>query len=112
MFKTKIKNGVPEISPEDAKPILNSVILVDVRNQEEYYGELSHIKGSKLVTLGPDLTNYLENSDKQKEILFVCKSGGRSGKAALEALKLGHKSVASLSGGMILWNELKYPVEK
>ena len=112
MLKTKIQNGVPEISPEEAYIILSSVVLVDVRKQDEYYGEFAHIKGAKLAALGSELTNYLENSDKQNEIIFICKSAGRSGKAVLEALKFGYKSVASLSGGMIRWNELKYPVEK
>ena len=82
---------MPEISPEEAYIILSSVVLVDVRKQDEYSGELSHIKGTKLFTLGSDLTKYLENADKQKEIIFICKSGGRSGKAVLEALKFGYK---------------------
>jgi rhodanese-related sulfurtransferase len=112
MLKTKIQNGIPEITPQDAKSILKDVLLIDVRQPDEFTGELSHIEGAQLVTLGPALSKFLETGDRQKDVLFICKSGGRSGKATQEALALGYKSVANITGGMILWNELNLPIKK
>ena len=45
------------------------------------------------------------------EIVFVCMSGGRSGRATSEAKKAGFEYCASLAGGMKRWNQLKLPVE-
>ena len=110
MLTINVDNGVPEMNPEEIKPLLNSMKLIDVRTKEEYFGELSHIAESKLVTLGEVLTQYLKSGDRNQQLLFICKSGGRSGKAALEAMSLGYKFVVNVRGGMMRWNELKYPV--
>jgi rhodanese-related sulfurtransferase len=111
MNKVTNQNGIPEIRPEDAKSQIQSCFIIDVRTKEEYNGELSHIAGSTLVTLGPDLSDFLTNGDRNQEILFVCKSGGRSSKATQQAIQLGYKNVVNLTGGMTAWNALKYPTK-
>ncbi|MCK6594702.1 MAG: rhodanese-like domain-containing protein [Bacteriovoracaceae bacterium] len=45
-------------------------------------------------------------------IVFICRSGARSGNATLEALKLGFKKPVNMTGGMLQWNEQKYSVTK
>ena len=75
--------------------------VVDVRSLEEYHGELGHIEGSRLATLGDDLAAYLKSlEDKSTPLLFVCRSGGRSMKACLLAQALGFKNISNLKGGM------------
>jgi rhodanese-related sulfurtransferase len=86
------------------------ISLIDVRRPEEFNGEFSHIEGAKLVTLGPELTEFLVNGDKKQEIVFVCRSGGRSGAATAESIKLGYKLSMNMVGGMIRWTERKLPV--
>lgn len=116
MFKEKlnlqINEGIPEVLPQNLKDHLKGLRIIDVRRPEEYVGELGHIAGAELITLGPDLIQFLEKNDRSEEIVFVCKSGGRSGQATLLSKNLGYLHTANMIGGMIKWNELKYPVSK
>ncbi len=112
IFNPVFVDDVPEITPEDFKAYKGSVTLIDVRRPEEFVGELSHIKGARLITLGPDLENFLNTHDKNDEIVFVCRSGARSGRATLQSRAMGFSKSVNLQGGMLLWNDRKYPVEK
>jgi rhodanese-related sulfurtransferase len=112
LFNPKVTNGIPEISPEEFKPHVGKVTLIDVRNPDEFIGELSHIPGAKLVTLGSELDSFLQTQNKNEEMVFVCRSGGRSGRATLQARNQGFLNCINLQGGMLLWNERKYPVEE
>ena len=86
--------------------------MIDVRRPEEFNNELGHISGAELITLGPDLTRYLDQGDRSQEIVFVCRSGGRSGQATLESQRLGYKYTSNMLGGMTQWNEVHFPIEK
>jgi sulfur dioxygenase len=113
----QVVDGVPEVTCEDvlahAEQVeLKKIRLIDVRRPDEFNGEYGHIKGAELITLGPDLTNFLENGDRSEEIIFVCRSGGRSGTATTESINLGYKYTINMAGGMIRWTERKQPVEK
>ncbi len=112
IFNPITVDDVPEITPEEFKDHLDKVTLVDVRRPDEFDGELSHIQGARLVTLGPDLDTFLKTHDKDDEIVFVCRSGARSGRATLQSRSMGFSKSVNLQGGMLLWNERKYPVEK
>lgn len=112
MLKTKDQGGILEIQPEDLKENLKGLRLIDVRRPDEYTGDLGHIKGTQLVTLGPDLLSFLEKAEKNSEIVFVCRSGGRSGQATMVAKSMGFEKAINMTGGMLRWNELKFPTEK
>lgn len=110
-------NGIPEVSSEDVFGVLEQVEqgkirLIDVRRPDEFNNELGHIRGAKLVTLGSELTQFLEKGNRAEEIVFVCRSGARSGKATQESLDLGYKFTVNMTGGMLRWNELQQPTEK
>ncbi|MCB9073174.1 MAG: MBL fold metallo-hydrolase [Bdellovibrionaceae bacterium] len=108
-----VKNdGVPEVSAANVQKVLGRVRLIDVRRPEEFNAELGHIEGAELVTLGEPLMRFLEHSDRDEEIVFVCRSGGRSGQATMQSLQMGYKHTANMVGGMLYWNELKYPIIK
>lgn len=108
----QIVNGVPEVSCEDVYSKLGKVRLIDVRRPDEFNAELGHIQGAELVTLGPDFTSFLKKTDKNDEIVFVCRSGGRSGAATMESIQQGYKHTVNMTGGMLRWNERKQPVER
>lgn len=120
LLQPQIVNGIPEISVDEVQSYLfnnlqstlQSVRLIDVRRPDEFNGELSHIAGSTLVTLGPELTDFLEKGDRQQTIVFVCRSGARSGTATAESLKLGYTSTMNMVGGMLSWNDKKFPTER
>ena len=112
IFKPIMVDDVPEISPDDFESYQGPITLIDVRRPDEFNGELSHISGAKLITLGPELDHFLSTHDKNDEIVFVCRSGARSGRATLQSRALGFTKSVNLQGGMILWNARQFPVAK
>lgn len=106
-----MKDGIPTIAPNDVLK-LKDVLLIDVRMPEEFIGELGHIEGAGLTTLGPDLEAFLETGNKQTSIIFICRSGARSGRATAAALALGFEKVYNMDGGMLAWNSLALPLSK
>lgn len=113
-FESKESNlhfdGVFDIDPKELAVKLTEVVIVDVRQPEEYDGELGHIPTSKLMVLDT-LDETLGQLPKDKTIVFVCRSGGRSARAAALAQEMGYKSVYNLKGGMLFWNDLHLPTE-
>lgn len=104
--------NIEDLEPSDVVNHLHNYTIIDVRREDEFYGELGHIKNAILMTLQDNLDLKLENLDKDKEYLFVCRSGGRSSKAARIALGIGMSKIYNLNGGMLKWNQLNYPIEK
>ena len=110
-----VSNQVLEWSPAELYAQRNSCEMIDVRSPEEFNGPLSHVVGSKLITLGSELDKYLKEKSEEKQIVpivFICRSGARSMKAALQGIELGIKQVVNLKGGMIDWNEVKLPIHQ
>lgn len=99
---------IPEIHPSEVKKKMNDegYKLVDVRGADEFTGELGHVEGAELITLGDELSTWLKEQDKNSKIIFICRSGGRSGRATEEAMSLGINDSINMTGGMLLWNEL------
>lgn len=101
---------VHDIDPTELWEKRQNVAIVDVRRPEEYVGELGHVPGSKLIVLD-SLGDKLSSLPKDKTIVFVCRSGARSGRAAALALEAGFTNVYNMKGGMILWNQKDLQVE-
>jgi sulfur dioxygenase len=102
--------GVPEVAPEWLVGHEGQALLVDVREPDEYRGELGHLESSVLVPLATLRTAAVSWS-RERAVVTICRSGGRSGKAALVLAELGFARVASLRGGMRAWNERALPVK-
>jgi rhodanese-related sulfurtransferase len=109
--KSFIKDGIPTVTSKDVQD-LKDVTLIDVRMPDEYIGELGHIEGTRLITIGHELESFLETTPKQVPIIFICRSGARSGRATTAALALGFKNVYNMEGGMLAWNSLALPISK
>ncbi|MDP2601329.1 MAG: MBL fold metallo-hydrolase [Deltaproteobacteria bacterium] len=90
-----------------------SPVIVDVREPEEFTGELGHIQGSILIPL-KDLTARADelSAHKEKHIIAVCRAGVRSTTAAAILTGLGYEHVSNLKGGMLDWNQQQLPVER
>jgi rhodanese-related sulfurtransferase len=110
-IKSYMKDGIPTLNPQDV-PGLVGIQIIDVRTPEEYTGELGHIENARLVTLGPELETFLSLNDKNKPLIFVCRSGTRSGKATIAAMEVGFSEVYNLDGGMMKWNSLNMPTKR
>jgi glyoxylase-like metal-dependent hydrolase (beta-lactamase superfamily II)/rhodanese-related sulfurtransferase len=109
-------NQVRQLTPHLVQALTESSpapIIVDVREPEEYTGELGHISGSILVPL-KDLSSRAEELGKYKDrqVIAVCRAGVRSTTAAAILTALGFEQVSNLKGGMLDWNNAGLPVER
>lgn len=75
-------------------------LMIDVREPEEYAE--GHIPGVKLVPLG-ELPQRYHELDPAQEIVLVCRSGNRSGRAQEWLWLRGLRSTYNLVGGMLAW---------
>ena len=96
------------ITAEDLKARLDAgekINLVDVREPNEH-AEFNI--GGQLVPLG-QIRNFeidaIENL-KDAEVIVYCRSGNRSGQAAMLLETMGFGNVHNLAGGMMRWQEL------
>ncbi|MEK7671532.1 MAG: rhodanese-like domain-containing protein, partial [Bacteroidota bacterium] len=80
------------------------------RTPEEYTGELGHIDHSLLLPV-QELEKRIGELERYKgiTILAVCRTGRRSAKATEILTKSGFKAI-SVEGGMVKWNDMKFPV--
>jgi len=113
-FESKEENlhyhGVMDIDPRELAKKKDQVVLIDVRQHEEFVGDLGHIPGAKLIVLDT-LPEHLDEIPRDQTVVFVCRSGGRSARATALAMEQGFSNVYNLKGGMILWNELHLQTE-
>ncbi|MBF6570022.1 MAG: MBL fold metallo-hydrolase [Candidatus Binataceae bacterium] len=91
----------------------NPPILIDVREPDEFSGELGHIRGSRLIPLRelPERAGELSEY-KNRELVVICRAGARSTTAAAILTGLGFENVANLKGGMLDWSDAQLPVER
>jgi len=88
-------------------------LLLDVREPEEYTGELGHIPGSQLIPLKELSQRVSElNAYRDTPIIVVCRAGVRSTTAAAMLTGMGFSQVLNLKGGMLDWNDEGLAVER
>ena len=76
--------------------------LVDVREQGEY--DIVRIDGSVLVPQGRILAGEAwQEIPQDRDVVFLCKGGTRSGNVLAAARKAGYQRVSHLDGGILAW---------
>lgn len=102
--------GVPQITCEELRDTQEPLVLVDVRNPDEWEGPLGHLEGARLIPL-PQLPARLAELEafRHAPLVTICKAGGRSNQAATILLEAGFTKVRSMAGGMGRWNQLELP---
>lgn len=89
--------GNPAVA-EKAWPMLeNGALLVDVRSEEEF--EKGHMPGA--VRIDWDNTEALIaaiGEDKQRQVVFYCRSGNRAGKAKTAMETQGYSNIFNATG--------------
>lgn len=108
-------NQVRQLSASELRDRIasaNPPMLVDVREEDEYRGELGHIAGAQLIPLKelPERIGELGDA-KGRDIVAICRVGVRSATAAAIFTGLGFEHVWNLKGGMIEWKDARLPVE-
>ncbi|MGE7602287.1 rhodanese-like domain-containing protein [Peribacillus sp. NPDC097675] len=76
-----------------------AIELVDVRENEEVQEGM--IEGAKHIRMN-DIPDNLDYFDKDKEYIFICRSGRRSENVCHYLQEQGYK-VANMDGGMMHW---------
>ena len=101
--------GIYEVLPEWLDENRNRIHIIDVRDPDEFNGILGHIEGARLIPLN-QLRDHCLALTKDKPVVAVCRSGGRSARAVAILEEAGFKQVANLAGGMVHWRSLGLPV--
>jgi adenylyltransferase/sulfurtransferase len=96
---------VVEITPTELAGRLRDgapLELIDVREPREW--EIAHIPGARLVPLG-QLAQSMATLDGTREIVVMCRSGGRGATAARQLQAAGFRKVRNLAGGLLRWSD-------
>lgn len=103
--------AVVEITPAAALEARSSVRLVDVREADELTGELGRIPCAEHVPLAT-LAERSRCWDKHQPIIVICRSGGRSRRAAEALVRDGFERVLDMAGGMLAYRAAGLPIER
>jgi rhodanese-related sulfurtransferase len=82
----------------------DAIVLVDVRQPEEFTAPPGHLPGAVNVPLADLSGRTGEFAARQQPIVVVCKTDRRSAQAATELLAAGLRDVAVLRGGTDEWH--------
>jgi rhodanese-related sulfurtransferase len=94
--------GFWEIEPQWVEEHLRDLLIVDVREPEEFQGPLGRIPGARLIPLAR-LADEAGTLARDRPIVTVCRAGGRSAQATVILQRAGFSEFANLAGGMLRW---------
>ncbi|HEV2300850.1 MAG TPA: rhodanese-like domain-containing protein [Stellaceae bacterium] len=81
-------------------------LILDVRNPDEFAGELGHLERARNIPLAELPRRLAElGPDKERQWTIVCRTDMRSAKAAALLRAEGFRDVAVLRGGMLAWRQ-------
>jgi glyoxylase-like metal-dependent hydrolase (beta-lactamase superfamily II)/rhodanese-related sulfurtransferase len=101
--------GIAEIAPEWLAQRRGDVQILDVRNPSELGGELGHLRDALAIPLD-ELRARVDEVPRDKPVVVVCQTGRRSCLGTVILRNAGIARCASLSGGMVRWQELGLPL--
>ena len=81
------------------------IVILDVREDDEW--DAGRIEGAVPIPLG-ELDHRVDEVDRSRPVVTVCRSGGRAGKAA-ELLSGAGLNAQVMDGGMTQWAKDKLP---
>lgn len=103
------REGVPELTVGWVADHLDDVRLVDVRRDDEWAE--AHVGGAEHVVL-EQLEGHAAGWDREAPVVLMCRTGARSGRAAMSLENLGFRRVASMAGGIVEWSGRDLPVQR
>ena len=87
-----------ELAPGD---VMSDAQVIDVR--EDYEHDAGHIPGSRHIEVN-DLADAVDKLDRDKPVVFYCRSGDRSTMPA-QAMRASGWDAYTLAGGITAWAE-------
>ena len=97
---------VPEIAPDELAPRLGDVMLIDVRQPEEYAA--GHVRTARLLPL-QEVPDHVAELPTDAEVVVMCRSGSRSAMASEFLIEQGVRAV-NLAGGILAWADAGHEV--
>ena len=101
--------GVPSVDVKQAAEMQGGdvgALIVDVREPNEY--NQLRAKGAVLLPLGR-LNSRVKDLPRDREILLMCRTGGRSSNATQFLAANGFEHVTNVNGGMVAWHNAGLP---
>ena len=101
--------GVPSVSVQEAAELQGGeagALIVDVRERNEY--AQIRAKGAVLLPLG-QLNGRVKDLPRDREILLMCRTGGRSANATQFLAANGFENVTNVNGGIVAWHQAGLP---
>ena len=97
-----------ELAPSAAAELIEAgAELIDVRQPTEF--EAGRLPGARNIELN-ELSARSGEIDRERPVLFYCRSGNRSGMAA-QAFREAGWDAHNMAGGIRAWTEAGYPLE-
>ena len=98
-----------EYTPHQVAELLeqDEIQLIDVRQPEEH--EAGRIAGGRLVELNR-LASEVESIDRDRPVVFYCRSGSRSAMAT-QAFRDAGFDAYNMAGGLLEWNAAGLPID-
>lgn len=95
--------GVDQIDGSELKKLLRSKQhqLIDVRTPQEF--NIDKIKGFKNIPVN-EIRHRLNEINKDKNVVLLCRSGARSNRAAKILKKQGYTKLTNVRGGIITYS--------
>lgn len=99
-----------DITPQAAYEARGSARLVDVREADELAAG-GFIPGVEHVPLAT-VTAAAQRWTKDEPIVLICRSGGRSSRAAEALVAMGFTNVMNMAGGMLAYGAARLPLAR
>ena len=98
-----------DYTPQEVRELheRGDVQLIDVRQAHEH--EAGRIAGDRLIELG-ELSVQAGSIDRDRPVVFYCRSGSRSAMAA-EAFGTAGYDAHNMAGGLLAWQASGLPLE-
>jgi rhodanese-related sulfurtransferase len=103
--------GVPAVTVQEAAALRDDgegALIIDVREANEY--AQGRAGGAVLLPLG-QLNNRFSELPRDRKLLMVCRTGGRSSNATQFLVSQGYDNVVNVTGGMVAWHNAGLPME-
>lgn len=110
---SQVKN-YKNVNVNKAEEIINTaedVVVLDVRTPQEFKD--GHIENAINIDIfSDDFDAQVEQLDKSKTYVVICRSGGRSANASNKMVTMGFEDIYNVEGGFIAWGGAKKPTVK
>lgn len=111
-LSANFKSPKADLTAEEAFTLSKQgALIIDVREPDELAEQAYGVKNIKNIPLG-ELEVRLSEVPKDKQVIVVCKRGGRSFQAFELLRNRGYENVANMEGGIDAWQEKGLPTIK